>query len=134
MNTDIIDKHRRECCVGRGNLKACAKDKEETIAAGKLVRAQLKTKGWTLMVYENLGWHWILRNGYMSLDSCEPLHSTPTYHVMIGDAPGVGEVYWDTDRWFSNPNDAIEDTLRAAEQFVDRVTYVVKTSRAGLKK
>jgi hypothetical protein len=75
------------------------KTKAEAAAAGRAAIASLpETRGWTLRTWENLGWHYGLHNGPVSIyEGFESPGGQYRYHAMIArdvDTAGTGDIVW----------------------------------------
>lgn len=95
--------------------------KAEALRRARQVKAQLKTKGWKIKVWNNLGWHWSLDHldGHLTLHEC--LHSK-TFSTLFstGDYAHTGSYNWLVRGSFKDPNKAIEVQLHAAREYVKR--------------
>ena len=102
--------------------------RSSAVQEGKLVRALLnKPKGWRIKVWENLGWHVMLRKYGMCLHWYR--YGGPREFFTLLDSSGTGpggEIYW-TERFHSiNPNTAIRRQLKIANDFVKQCTKAIQ--------
>ncbi len=88
---------------------------------------KMKTKGWTVRVWENLGWHWQLRNVYIQL---YPGSSGETYHILISSClpPVGGEMYWTHNVYPAptDPNEAVAAGIREVRGHCAKVNTVME--------
>ncbi len=97
--------------------------------------AKLKGKGWTLRIWENLGWHCAAQNKTLSVSTYKYKQDRRTYSCLLASTsrtPGGGAGFW-TERKrgpFYDPNDAVRYAIESARHFVDRVTAVVEAVEA----
>jgi hypothetical protein len=102
--------------------------KEQATERGKAVLKQMRGPGWKLVVHENLGWHWTLRNGKMSLSGSYLGYQNPdTYHVLITDDDrhqGAGSMNWRTTENFTDPNDAVYHAIEKVKDFTEKTLNV----------
>lgn len=88
--------------------------KNVAIRKGNELLKKMKTQGWELDVWENIGWHYCLRKKYISL------HPTigGRYFTLMGEN-GTGELYFSTKgSYFRDPNKAVEYQITVASNHV----------------
>lgn len=90
-------------------------EKQATSAANKLLR-QMKTSGWEIRVWENLGWHYslLLQVGDdcgVSLSDCSHQGKITYYCLASRNYLGSGETQWTSNKYFDDPNSAFEHQL-----------------------
>lgn len=97
------------------------------ISKAKKLLKKVKGKGWKISVWENLGWHYCLRGDFISLYE----HQDKTYHAMIStDIDGIGGLaMWTGNRYYKNPNTAINYAIKKAEKCLAELTNAVKQAR-----
>jgi len=129
---DILERHTAYYCAEGKNRGVCIRDRKRAIAEAREVRAKMKTKGWRVRVFENLGWHWNLFNGYITLsgDGCGVTKSVK-YSAMMADSlpPGGSPNFWypgPGKGYFKDPNKAVDYVFKSAKQFVREVHSVVE--------
>jgi hypothetical protein len=92
----------------------------------------MKTKGWTITVHQNIGWYYGLDNGNLHLWE----GYNEEFHCLLssGRYKNAGEMYWSTNgESFANPNDAVDNQLKIANEFVLKVMGVVTKLEKSLK-
>lgn len=107
------------------------KTEAEAKAAGEKLLARMKGKDWRLRVWENLGWHISVINWPVAVYEFD-YDGEISYHTSMSDVPCkdvAGTPLYlcpdDEDRYFSDPNKAIEAQLKFARKFVSRVFSAV---------
>lgn len=110
------------------------KKEAEREARGLLRR--MKTKGWSIVVYKNVGWFFGLRNGPLTL---YPSTVDGEYFCLLSseanDPIGGGEMYWTpTKSRHRDPNRAVREQMKLAEEFVGRVSRTVGDLREALRR
>lgn len=96
-------------------------------AEAMAVSARLKTHGWRIRVWENMGWHWCLTNTLcgLSLHTSGPYYAKGTrkYFCMIatGSERNVshGSCETRTNLYHANPNKVIADAIILASRWYD---------------
>lgn len=97
---------------------------------GKKLLAKMQGKGWKLEVWENLGWHFGVRNGALSVIVSGDRYST----LMSDEADGVGGApIWFVRRWFRDPNAAVRAQLRVCREFLKRCDTLVSAVEANIQ-
>lgn len=94
-------------------------NKESAEKLGKELLARMKGDGWKLRVWENLGWHYSVKNGGMSV---YPSFDGIAYHALLHkENDGIGgETFWTDNNRHSDPNLVVERQLKTARNFTDR--------------
>jgi hypothetical protein len=93
--------------------------KKEAKKKGHELLAKMKTQGWELDVWQNLGWHYCLRKKYITLYPT----TSGRYFTLMGEN-GAGEIYFSTKgSYFKDPNKAVE------HQLVVAILHVSKCNR-----
>ena len=80
--------------------------------------ALMKTRGWDIRVWENLGWHCGLENakGHLSIHQAT-FHGKRQYHALLShNTPGAGNPQWTPSAWRDDPNDAVATTMAMARK------------------
>ena len=99
--------------------------KELATVTGKTQLVTMNGKGWELKVWQNMGWHWTLNNGYISVHET----SDHRYYCMISDKPdGYGLPIWTKnwrDRNFFTPMEAVKDALKHAWEVVKKLDKII---------
>jgi hypothetical protein len=105
------------------------KSKAEAEAKVAELIAKLDGEGWKARVWQNFGWHYEARLGFLQV--------YPTidgeFHVLLGlrDAGG-GQMFWTTEgASFKDPNDAVRNQLEIAREFLAKATAVVELVEEG---
>lgn len=96
--------------------------KEATILIGKM-----KTKGWKARVWENLGWHYEIRKGCISIYP-SGIGDKLEYFALMGDGWGVGEIFWSEQGTFCDPNIAYERQIELARAHVSKCIRMIRQS------
>jgi hypothetical protein len=109
--------------------------KSEAAHAAKDLLSLMKTTGWKTNVWENNGyWYYNIWNGGMTVGT---LFSTSGYFALLSadnqTPPCGGSEYWhDRASTFEDPNDAVNDTLKRAQNFRDRITGIISAQEKSL--
>lgn len=102
----------------------------------KRLLAKMLTKGWKIRVWENLGWHYKIQNGYMFVSPDSFRGGGERYFA--GLATEIGAVgtpsYWHKSESFSDPNRAVASQLARAAKFGVFVLDIVAKQRLLLGK
>lgn len=97
--------------------------RKEAEKAGKELLGRMKGEGWTLRVWENLGWQYCVRNGPATV---YPTHDG-RFHCLLADEKlsqdscGFGASAWTTKEVRDDPNDAVAVELQCARDYANRV-------------
>lgn len=77
-------------------------------------------RNWKIRVWENMGWHWSLHNGTLSLYYDKYGKGKGTFSALMSDGryEGVGESYWTSRFFHSNPNMVVADQMNLARVFL----------------
>lgn len=110
--------------------------KEEAEKKGREMLAMMNTGGWKLEVWENLGWHCALRNGYVNI-SHSNYGDGDSYLALVNDRGSgshdsfvnAGGIEHHTD-----PNEAVESRLRQIEEWLDGVVTKTRATLAAARK
>lgn len=95
--------------------------KAQAVASAKKVKYRMDDPSqWRVEVHENLGWHWRLVRGRMSLHQSRPLIGALRYWTLLStDGKGGGEVYWTPNhKTFLDPNEAVRFQLALARKHI----------------
>lgn len=122
------------------------KTKASAMQAAKILIEKMETKGWKARVHENMGWYYRITLGGMAVfeDSGPP--GSKRYWTLltscIEDA-GIGDTFWSNNqntgklatypKMFSNPNKAVQDQLRRADEFLAECTKSIEPFRHLMK-
>lgn len=94
-------------------------------ARAKHVQSLMTSKGWKIRVWENMGWHWSLNKGWITLSE-----GFGTFSTLASSDCGVGEVYLDVIKNdFKDPNTAVEAQLSMMEKLANTILAGVKASQ-----
>jgi hypothetical protein len=104
------------------------KTKKEAETRARQVLKLMKTTGWSVYTWENLGWHWCLENcdGHFTLSTLnEDGSGEPSYNCLLsaGDSPHTGNPQWSHHVHHLDPNEAVTYQIEQAW------AYVVRTAR-----
>jgi len=107
--------------------------KQEATRRGKALLARMKTKGWKLRVWENLGWHYSLERPPLSV---YPLYreeeESPSVGIMMtnkADESGWGYPCWDYKASNKDPNKAVEAQIKEAQEYVNQLQAALDAAR-----
>lgn len=103
--------------------------KAEAMLAARKLLARMNSPGWKIDVWSNLGWHFCLKRGTMSLRQ-----DGNTYNVYYSDEEGgVGEpTYYNICGHRSNdPNVAVAGAINRAEKFIRRLILILNKNRTA---
>lgn len=91
-------------------------NKSEATTGAKRLLKRMDTKGWTVRVWENMGWHYSISCGGLTI---WPSSGKPTsYHCLLSrNRPGSGEVFWNTG-CTGDPNELVHAQLANARKFI----------------
>lgn len=108
--------------------------KAEATAAAKALLKRMKSPGWKIDVWENIGWHYRLKRGTLSLWE----HGEKSYGVYYSDeVGGVGEpaYYGICGHRSTEPNRAVEYALRQMQAIIAGELALLNLNRRehGLK-
>jgi hypothetical protein len=102
--------------------------KKEAEQEAKTALSLLKTSGWKVHVFENVGWHWKITNldGFLSLHKQE----SGGYWCLLDDTiKGVGNLEWADNRQFKDPNLAASAVLGKARKSLNRLETLLHEAR-----
>lgn len=119
---------------------ACLRDERCARAAGAALLKRMRGRGWKLHVWENLGWHYSVHSGAISVHVSRRLGGVPTYWALMSDSlparGGVacsGAMIWSdpNHEQFADPNRAVRHQLRLAQVVVASLTRTVAATAAA---
>lgn len=98
------------------------KTKEQATRAAKKLLAKINTPGWSIRVWENLGWHYCLEHevGGFSLSEFKNSEGEMHYICLLGEddsGPG-GSMLWTSEGSHLDPNEAIWSQVLQAQRVV----------------
>ena len=109
--------------------------KAEIMAAGQRVLKMMKSPGWKLRVHNNIGWHYSVYHPKSGIQLCcgyqqlNPKNfSTLMSESQGADYGGTGSTLWSHDKYFKDPNKAVEYQLKLARDFVNNLKNVVENA------
>ena len=88
--------------------------KERAIREGAKLLGLMDGDDWSLRIWENLGWHYGVSNGCLSV-----LQSSSGYHCMMGKRMGTGEMLWSINSHALDPNEAVRIQVDEAERVLE---------------
>ena len=118
-----------------------SKTKKEATSLGRKLVKKLDGKGWRLRVHENLGWHYNVWKGPISINaSFNPRGKKTTYSVLISSSderpPVGGLVLWtsnDTSRAsHKDPNVAVRRAVKYARLVIDRLSAQLREAEEAV--
>ena len=99
---------------------------ETAVKHGKALLRRMKGKGWKLDVWENMGWHYAVYNGTLTVHASEYAMSKTTYFTLLGDEErGGGLGFWTEN----GPESSSEDPNEVVER---QVAYALKVAKGHL--
>jgi hypothetical protein len=119
---------------------ACAADELRAYKEGGALLARMKGAGWRLSVWENLGWHYAVYSGAITVHPSRHGGRT-TYSALMsselpleGSHPGGGSMLWhDSEhRRFAEPNAAVRFQLKLAQAVLAGLVKTVTVTAATL--
>ncbi len=109
-------------------MDCCSKKmtKEEATAHGEKLLAKMKGKWWKLRVHENLGWHYCVFNGALSIhQSNDGRYGALLSNIDEGRYCGGGLAVWNDGKYYIDPNRAVLNQLAKAKAHVEQLLDVV---------
>lgn len=100
--------------------------KAQAEKAGKEMMAAMKSTGWKLDVWENIGWHCALRQAPMCVHRSE-YNKKVYYSCLMSERIGedhAGSALWTNhkpEKLYTDPNKAVEDQVFVARQVLDSI-------------
>lgn len=115
--------------------KYCYETEAEARIRGDIFKARMGPE-WTLVVHENLGWHYRLRTDTLSLSEYGgrgPNRDQRTYSVLVGNGSS-GKGHWTPQRNEPcyDPWEALKQAISAARAVTDENLAVVQAAEATL--
>lgn len=107
------------------------KTKREATAAGKKLLSRMKTSGWKLRVWENMGWHYALENYGMSIHQDNPKETCSVLFSLDPEGPG-GSSIWCDKKQYKDPNKAVERQMELARNYANKAVQRVHVMGAIL--
>lgn len=110
---------------------------QEARLEGEKLLNMMHGEGWTLRVWENMGWCYSVENDGVSVHSPYYKNGNKYYSVLLSARGnnGCGDMFWtpnsnprynDPDyKEFTDPNEAVRHQLQIARRFVNNVENVV---------
>lgn len=96
-------------------------------------------KQWKVRLWENLGWHWALDCGQLTIHcGCyTPASNKLRFSCMLTtdkESVGSGEMFWTDDQFFDDPNDAVSHQITLAVDHLNKCVGAVNsvTDRIGI--
>lgn len=115
--------------------------KQSAIRRGRKLASLMTTKGWKVRVWENMGWHYDLHNGPVSLtEHVMPTGQAPWYSCLI-DSTGDGHaglaIWTDLHAYdlvsSRNPNTCVQAALDYARDAVNSLDAALKRAEKAVK-
>ncbi len=107
--------------------------RKEAESRGKRLLKRMKGQGWVLDVWENLGWHYAVENGPLTVYGDHFPGANGTFSTLLGeneDDRHCGSFNWSPrGKRYKDPNRAVKAQLRLAREYVDSVSALM----AGLE-
>ena len=92
--------------------------------------------GWTLDVFDNLGWHWKLQY-QEGLISVYPAHTKViSFCALMTDDRGLtncGSCIWDHESGFKTPLEAAKATIERAKKKMKEISSIIEDCEKGVK-
>jgi hypothetical protein len=110
--------------------------RKEAEEAARKVQKRMKSKGWKIRVWENLGWHFEIKKGTIQLHEASHNGRRPYYWTLMGSELNSygGETYLladetpKIDMQIYDPNDAYLRQLKVAKAHLDKIAKAIKVS------
>jgi len=108
--------------------------KKEAALKGKKLLKQMAGRGWKLRVWENLGWHYCVNSGPVSV---YPSYNEGNFFCLISTDPkkaGFGGSAWTNSSAspHKNPNQVVWEAFENMSQVVDKYLAVKKAAAQAL--
>lgn len=103
----------------------------EARARGADLMKKLRGTGWKLHVHENCGWHFACYNGTLSV-----FETHGEYRTLFGinqEHPSCGEIYWSDNGTFTDPNEAVENQMKVAKAYFNKMRRAIDGVEKRLK-
>lgn len=98
------------------------RSKTAAIDLGRRLLKRMKGRGWQLRVWQNLGWHYMVRKGTIQVYVSAFGRNGITYHTMMGyENAGRPELSIPNDPRFKDPNQAVAAQVRFARKIIARL-------------
>lgn len=94
--------------------------KLEATKQGRILLKRMKGPGWKLTVWKNIGWHFKVSNGSISVHQFSP--PDKRYFILMTDSKGDssgGSYLWNVEESFTDPNKAVRTQLKLARSRVE---------------
>ena len=113
-------------------------NRTEALQQAKDLLQKMKTPGWVLRVWENLGWHFAIENSQGLISVYEDARENVQYYLcMLTDdrgCTGCGSAIWNDEKRHLDPNQAVAETMRLAREKVDSLYSLVRDVECDLKR
>ena len=114
-----MEKDTRECL---------RKAPDKIVAQAEHLLSLMKGDGWKLRIWENLGYHYAVYNGTLTVHTHHG--GNPPYFCLLNldEINGGGEVFWtgDVGESFADPNEAVRQQLKVVREFAYKVGAVCR--------
>lgn len=92
---------------------------------------KLKGNGWKIEVFENLGWHYHLKNWPFSVSEYDGQYSV----LMTSDPSflGSGEMFWSDDFRSEDPNEVVNHQLEVAREFAAKINNAIAEAEKSIR-
>ncbi len=105
--------------------------KEQATREGKKLLKLMKTKGWKLDVWENLGWHYCIYKGRFTVYGERYYNSKHVmYSCLLSDTfkyNRCGSMLWSGVPWNKNPNILVKNQIKRAQKVINRLQKCVNS-------
>jgi len=118
MRKDIIEKHNYQTCMNNNLSYSCSADRLKAIKQANKIRSELKSKNWSVRVWENLGWHWELNNEYMTLLTNYDNKYQAELKLPLVTGNTVIQFF---SEYYKNPNKAIDGVYAISNNFKNKL-------------
>ena len=83
---------------------------------------KVKSIGWEIDIWENLGWHYAIKNRYMHLHNIDNKY----YYCLISNRPnGYGGMeIWTDKKFFTDPNKAVQHAVIRVHMYYKSIKVV----------
>lgn len=108
-------------------------DKRTAIACGRALRDRMKGNGWVLHVWQNMGWHYMVRLGVMNVHVSR-YRGVDSYHTLFGYRhAGRPELTDAKSRSFKDPNRAVQAQVRFAKEHLRGLQEALDSCKTTLE-
>lgn len=114
------------------------KTEGEAYKGAVILQDLMNTTGWRIRVWENLGWHYQISKGTISIyEAYKHIDDPTSYHAMIAGEPGQnghGLAAWSGDFFASSdPNEVVWRAIGEAVTYVNEITQAMEEAQKAME-